>query len=269
MQEFESVLLHGPNKSNETDNKSRCGNIETSSSTLIGHKSEESPKFGMRFFSEQEDKNIYARENRILKKQIHALLTSQAQEIANIEKDLDDVRKENEYLERKIAQTEPSSRRLSQPGRADIDEAHARNATIKRLSIKVDKACRIDKYMENHQRCNWAQGSSDSDGGMIKIKKAVICLANSLKKCLLSSQEFEALMSNDEKCHDTLAILNRAIGDVEFLFLEPWLAFRAFLFLFVRVRVFYSDVWAGFHCDGFVAREYQRAIELCGEILLN
>ncbi|KAJ5741977.1 hypothetical protein N7533_011386 [Penicillium manginii] len=266
MQKLDSVVIRGEKKYYETGDRPDYVKNERSSSTLVGRKSEDLSNLAMDLISKQEDHKDYAKENRILKKQIHSLLAAQAQEVTNMEAELECLRKQNEDLERKIAQTEPSSRRLSHPSRADLDEIEARDSVIKRLSIKVDKACRIDKFMENHQRCNWAQGPSDSDGGMIKIKKAVVRLANSLKKCLLSPQEFGALIANDEKCHDTLEILTRTIDDVGFLFIEPWLVFRSFLFLFIRDRVFYSDIWAVFHCDGFVAREYQRVIELCGEI---
>lgn len=226
--------------------------------------SQDSSKSEIDSGEENEEEKHHAKENRYLKKQIHSLLVAQTQEATNME-ELESLRNKNEDLERMIemnAQIESSSI-------ADLHAIEDRDKKIQRLSIKVDKACQINKLMENPQRYHRAQISVDSEGGMSKIKKGIIRLANSLTKYVSSSQEFASSITSDDQYQNSLTFLRKSIGDTEFLVIDPWISFRSFLFLFIRDRVFYSDIWASLHCDGFVAREYQRVIELCGKIRLN
>jgi hypothetical protein len=214
----------------------------------------------------QGNQKYLAKENRIAKRQYCLLLDVQAQEIGRLETELRDSQTKNEELLRLLDQAKPSNRRSSQVHTDDIHQLESQGRMIQSLKSKFHKACQINQLMDGSSRKTWSRGPLESEAKLFKIEKGIIRLANSLVGLILRPEELENSLKECDNGVSVVELLDRSIGDVQSLFVDPWLALRSVLFRFVRDRVFYSDLWTTFHCDGLLIREYQRALELCGKL---
>lgn len=264
-QEIDSVVIHGGSPSPMVKEQPSDTDGVALSSVLSSVNGADVSKLAMELLNRLKDERNHAKEYRVLKRQYNLWLGVQSHEVATLQTELRHLQTKNEELLRQLNQAKPTNRRVSQVIHDDLDELQTQAQLIKHLKSRLGKACQIDKIMGNSYSHDWARGPSDSEGNLIKIQRGIIRLANTLRRLILSPEELDISLKSHDKGHAAVELFERSFGDIQFLFTEPWLAFRSFLFRFIRDYVFYSDLWASFHCEGFVAREYQRAIELCGE----
>lgn len=213
----------------------------------------------------QEEVRLQVKENRILKRQVQLLL-ARSDEMADLKIDLDDVRTQNEELQRQINQPRGSTKRGSKVQIGDFEELQAQARTIQQLKSRLDTASQLNKLLLNPSLHYWARKPTDSKQGWMRIRTSVNLLASSLEEILLIPKDLAKSLENHEKRQATVDLLETSFGNTQLLFTEPWLALRSLLFRFIRDFIFYSDIWQTFHCDGLIAREYQRVIGLSGKL---
>jgi DNA repair exonuclease SbcCD ATPase subunit len=213
----------------------------------------------------QEEAKLYTKEIRILKRQVQLLL-AHSDEMADLKIDLGDVRAQNEELQRQINEPRGSTRRASKVQNEDFEELQAQARTIQQLKSRLDKASQMNELIYKPSLYCWARKPADSKGGLMKIRTSVILLASSLEEILLTPKDLERSLELHGNGQATMDLLKKSFGNIQLLFTEPWLALRSLLFRFIRDYIFYSDLWQTLHCDGFIAREYQRVIGLSGRL---
>lgn len=143
------------------------------------------------------------------------------------------------------------------------------NDLTSQLETVSSDAHQLGPHLSVRLENDYLTNSLNFSRNLYDLGRQILIISNLFKRCLVDRQQHSARYSTLTTGVEVDPLISQGIGNEVVIFQNPSSAFRSLLFLFIRDRIFHSNIWACLHFDGLMLKAYQKAILQEGESFFN